>query len=170
MQGILLLASNATQCGMLADMQRVRFRQCECMAERQSAKGRARKFGLTHILLRGWRVRLHDYLHAFLSRFWSVGRSSEGAVSLQVGQGYSQIPRQDVLCLVCRPYRPLVGRDVCVVACFRALRRLTCPVGWAGWLACEGLTGQPFEVVVRFGFVVGRCVVLLCCVVSPDRV
>ena len=68
------------------------------------------------------------------------------------------------------PYRPLVGRDVCVVACFRALRRLTCPVGWAGWLACEGLTGQPFEVVVRFGFVVGRCVVLLCCVVSPDRV
>ena len=83
-----MLASNATQCGMLADMQRGRFRQCECMAERQSAKGRARKFGLTHILLRGWRVRLHDYLHAFLSRFWSVGRSSEGAVSLQVGQGY----------------------------------------------------------------------------------
>ena len=58
MQGILLLAGNATQCRVLADMQRVRCRQCECMAERQRAKRRARTFGLTHILPLGWRGRL----------------------------------------------------------------------------------------------------------------
>ena len=53
------------------------------MAERQSAKGRARRFGLTHIFLLCWRVRLDEYVPAFVPQ--SIRRPHAGALERQGG-------------------------------------------------------------------------------------